>query len=163
MLTALRFLELLALGLWLGALVFFSFMVAPAAFAVLPSRQLAGDLVGHLLPRLHLLGYLCGTVYLVALGVEQRLTQGSLRAVALPMLLVAAILVMTAVSQFGLEPRLAGLRAEMTAAFGAIDQVPRDHPLRVSFGRFHQVSALLLTANLLLVLVVLGLTVRRLR
>ncbi|MFB3127344.1 MAG: DUF4149 domain-containing protein, partial [Candidatus Acidiferrales bacterium] len=43
MLTAARIVETLALGLWLGSMVFLSFVVAPAAFAVLPSRELAGQ------------------------------------------------------------------------------------------------------------------------
>ena len=37
--------RLLLLGLWLGAAMFFSFAVAPSAFAVLPARELAGAIV----------------------------------------------------------------------------------------------------------------------
>ena len=39
------FIETLLLSLWLGAMVFFSFAVAPSAFAVLQSRHLAGLIV----------------------------------------------------------------------------------------------------------------------
>ena len=37
--------RLLLIGLWLGASVFFSFILAPSVFAVLPTRDLAGAVV----------------------------------------------------------------------------------------------------------------------
>jgi len=43
-------LQLATLAVWLGAALFFSVAVAPALFAVLPSRTLAGEVVGRLLP-----------------------------------------------------------------------------------------------------------------
>jgi hypothetical protein len=57
---------------------------------------------------------------------------------------------------------MADLRAEMKAAFGGVDQTPRDHTLRVRFGRLHGYSSLLMTANLALVLGLFVLAVRRL-
>ena len=163
MLTAARIVETLALGLWLGSMVFLSFVVAPAAFAVLPSRELAGQLVGHTLARLYLLGYVCGALFLLALVVEQRLSGASLRAVALPIGLLAAMLLLIFCNQYFLGERLAALRTEMTATFGSIDQTPRDHALRAAFGRYHGVSAVLMSANMLLTLVLFVLTVRRFR
>jgi hypothetical protein len=41
--------RLTLLGLWLGAMAFFSFVVAPSAFAVLPQQQMAGALVSRTL------------------------------------------------------------------------------------------------------------------
>jgi len=41
--------ELVALSLWLGAAVLFAAVVAPALFAVLPSRASAGEVVGRVL------------------------------------------------------------------------------------------------------------------
>lgn len=163
MLTVVRFLELLALGLWLGAMVFFAFVVAPAAFSVLPTRQQAGDLVAWILPRLHLFGLVCGIAYLLGLFIEQRLLGSSLRGLALPVGVLAVVLLLTLLNHYWLGEQLAGLRAEMSAAFGSIDQTPRDHVLRARFGRLHGFSSLLLSANLLLVLGLLALTVRRLR
>lgn len=163
MLTLLRFLQVLALSLWLGGTVFLSFFVAPAAFAVLPTRQLAGDLVGQLLPRLYLLSYACAALYLLSLLVEQRLVGGSLRGLALPVALVVAMLLLLLFNHLYLGERMAGLRVEMTATFGSIDQTPREHALRLRFNRYHGVSSLLLTADLLLLVGLLALTVRRLR
>jgi hypothetical protein len=163
MLTALRFLEFLSLGLWLGALVFFAFIVAPAAFAVLPTREQAGNLVAVVLPRLHLFGMACAGVYLLALFFEQRLTGGSLRTLVLPAAVVGVVVLGTLYSHYGLGGQLADLRAEMIATFGSVDQTPRDHALRLRFGRLHGFSSLLMSVNLLLVLGLLFLAVRRLR
>ncbi len=59
-----RFLYLLALGVWIGEVVFFSFVVAPSVFGVLPSAE-AGRVVGAIFPRYYALGAGAGTVALV--------------------------------------------------------------------------------------------------
>jgi hypothetical protein len=46
------------LAAWLGAALYFSIIVTRAAFAVLPSRTLAGALVGQTLPVLYDTGML---------------------------------------------------------------------------------------------------------
>ena len=48
---------LIALSAWLGAAVIVASVVTPAAFAVLPSRALAGALVGRVLPALFWCNY----------------------------------------------------------------------------------------------------------
>ena len=55
----------LALGLWLGSIVFFSFVAAPRTFAVL-SRDRAGAVVGDIFPRYYRIGVALGTVAVVA-------------------------------------------------------------------------------------------------
>ena len=66
----------LALGLWLGALVFFGAILAPIAFSQLPPLfaspaagvHAAGMVVGDSLVRLHWIGLFCGLIFLVVLG-----------------------------------------------------------------------------------------------
>ncbi len=50
-----RFLMLLSLVVWIGGLIFFAFVMAPALFnpAILPTRQLAGNVVSRTLGTLH--------------------------------------------------------------------------------------------------------------
>lgn len=163
MLTAVRFLQLFAVGVWLGGTVFLSFIVAPAAFTVLPSRQLAGDLVGYLLPRLYILSYVCAVLFLGGLFAEQRLLGGSLRQLVVPVALVLVMVLLLLVNHVYLGSRMASLRGEMTTAFGSVDQTPRQHALRARFNRYHGGSSLLLTADLILLVGLLALTVRRLR
>jgi hypothetical protein len=59
--NVLNFLELLAMVVWAGAIVFFSFFTAPALFGVL-GKDGAGKVVRVLFPRYYLLGALCGAV-----------------------------------------------------------------------------------------------------
>ena len=52
----LRYLMLLSLVVWLGGLIFFSFVLAPTVFTVLPTRHLAGNVVSRSLTALHWMG-----------------------------------------------------------------------------------------------------------
>jgi hypothetical protein len=53
------FAYVLALAVWLGQVVFFSFVVAPQVFGSLPSEQ-AGAVVGLVFPTYYAIGHLCG-------------------------------------------------------------------------------------------------------
>jgi len=163
MVTTLRFLQLLALGVWLGGMAVFSFIVAPAVFAVLPSRHLAGDLVTVALARMYMVSVLCGAVFVGALVAEQMHSGGVLRGIAMPVVLLAAALALGSYNQYGLTPPMAGLRAEMKATFGSVDETPTEHPLRARFNRYHGISMALMSGELLLVAALLFVTVRRFR
>ena len=54
------------IALWLGAMGFFGFVVAPAAFSTL-ERGAAGRFVGVIFPRYYLVGALLGSLALVGL------------------------------------------------------------------------------------------------
>jgi hypothetical protein len=60
----LRFFELLAMVLWLGSVVFFSFFTAPVLFRVFGVEQ-AGRAVRTIFPRYYLLGLICGVILCV--------------------------------------------------------------------------------------------------
>lgn len=100
-----RWVMLLSLGLWLGAIFFFSIAVAPSVFGILGSvsdgRTLAGDIVGRSLAALHYLGLTCGLAYVSAATF--------LRAGGRWLVLTMAGL--TLVSQFLVTPHIHGLRA----------------------------------------------------
>src|SRR5437899_2098491 len=72
--------EVILLALWLGAGIVVSAVVAPAAFAVLPTRTLAGALVGRVLPVIFLSGIAVGAVVIaLAKGSRVRRIAGALR------------------------------------------------------------------------------------
>src|SRR5579863_10219351 len=73
----LRYLMLLSLIVWLGGLIFFAFVLAPTAFSVLPSRHLAGTVVGRSLGALHWMGIVSGIFFLVSSILYSRLSQGT--------------------------------------------------------------------------------------
>src|SRR5437773_12582167 len=73
MTAALRFVHLLALGLWLGSVVFFSLVAAPGLFGALP-RDAAGRAVSAIFPRYYAFGAACGVTALLSgllLGARQ--------------------------------------------------------------------------------------------
>ena len=148
-----RFIQVFALGTWVGSIMYLSFVVAPGAFGVLQSRDQAGLIVGHSLARLHYMGMVAAVLYLVA-GFA---LAPSLKAFVQPAMLgVFFMLLLTVVSQTRVTPRLAELRTEMVS----VDATPKDNPLRVEFDRLHQTSVRIEVVVLLLGIVSLFFTVR---
>jgi hypothetical protein len=142
------------LSAWLGAAVLVAAVVAPAAFAVLPTRTLAGALVGRVLPAIFWSGIVGGAVVGVALlasGVRGW-------AVAAALGLAGAC----AAAQWVVAPRIERARAAIGGPVDALD--PAD-PRRLAFGRLHGFSVAWLgvggVAALLCLLLVLRLTSTR--
>ena len=157
----LRFLMLLSLVVWLGGLIFFAFVLAPTVFSpgLLPSRQMAGSIVGRSLDRLHCMAIVCGTVFLIASMLYSRIASGNARPLAARHVLIALMLLLTVISQFAISPRMHAIRAEA----GVVDDLPPDNPLRMEFDRLHMWSEKFEVAVLLLGLVALYGTAQALR
>src|SRR5256714_9926279 len=149
----LRTLEFLALSVWLGSDVFLSFVVAPGAFRVLGSRDQAGLLVGFALGRMHWIGIVCGLVFLV---VRLARTRSAASLVAPAALCVVFMIVLTAVSERAVSPKMAALRMQM----GSIQATAANNPLLAEFGKLHRVSAALESGVLLAGLTAIYLLVR---
>lgn len=158
MTTTLRFFAILALSTWIGGSFFLMFLEAPDIFRLLPTRELAGAVVGLALARLHLLAMIAAFVFLVCHTWLLKNAQALVRPAAL---LVFAMVILTAASQYGVTPRMADLREDMIAAHGSIDATPKTSPLRVRFARLHVVSVVLEICIFGLGLLVLFLTVRQ--
>lgn len=158
--TLFRFLMLLALVIWLGGLIFFAFVVAPTVFApgILPTRDLAGNVVNRSLGILHIVGLICGVVFVIASLAYGHLVDHSARPFATIHLLVYIMLILTIVAQFGVAPKMAALRHDM----GVIDDIPQSDARRVAFDALHRWSTRLGGSILFLGLGVLFLTARRL-
>jgi uncharacterized membrane protein len=147
----LRFLMLLSLVVWLGGIIFLAFVEAPTAFSpgLLPSRHMAGSIIGRSLDVLHYMAIVSGIVFLVASMVLSRMTAGNARPLAARHLLIALMLLLTMISQFAISPKMHALRAEV----GVIDNLPPDSPQRREFDRLHIWSEKFEEAVLLLGLV----------
>ena len=124
---------MVALSAWLGAAVLVAAVVAPAAFAVLPTRALAGALVGRVLP---VLFYAGATVGIVA-ALTGRTTPPSLGRVIAGVVMAATCLA----AQLLVAPRIERVRRD---AGRPIDELAVGDPRRSSFGRLHGASVLLL-------------------
>jgi len=158
--SVVRFLQLLSLVVWIGGIAFFAFVLAPTVFhpGILPSRQLAGQVVSRSLGILHWMGLTCGVVFLVTSMLDSQITTGFTSIFAARNLLVFAMIVLTLISMFAISTRMLELRNDMVF----IDNVPHDDPRRVEFNRLHEWSTRLEGAVLLLGLGVIFLTARRL-
>jgi hypothetical protein len=115
----------LTLGGWIGAWLLFGLVVAPTAFRVLPSAQLAGSLIGPVLEVLQLFGSAAGL--LLAL-IAWLLGRGVARW-ALPLAMSAACLY----SQFGLSSEIAEIQ---DGAFGP----QGSEALAARFSHLHRLS-----------------------
>lgn len=118
---------------WIGAAALVAAVVAPAAFAVLPTRTLAGALVGRVLPVLFWSGVLIGCA---TAALTWSFPQRAPRTVAV---VVAALA--CAIAQLVVSPRIERIRA---AVGGPIDGLAMGDERRIAFGRLHGVSVGLL-------------------
>jgi len=151
-----RALEFLGLSVWLGSDIFLSFVVAPGAFRVLaPNRDQAGAVVGFALAKMHLIGIACGVLVLLV----RLLRTKSFASLAAPTALcVMLMIVLTAISQLTVTPKMAALRTQM----GSIQATAADSPLLAEFGKLHQVSVTLESGVLLAGMACIFLLVREL-
>ncbi len=128
----LRFLKVLSIALWVGSIFFFAIAVAPVAFSVLPTRTLAGQVVGRSLVSLHWIGIICGLVFLLC-AVLIAFVEGGAKPFHRSDLLVVAMMALTLFAHFGIERRMNNLKDQM----GVIDVVPHEDARRVEFNRLH--------------------------
>ena len=119
-------------ALWLGAAAFFALTVAPSAFAALPSRELAGAVVGRVLPVLFWSGAAVGALLVLLEARGPRAGHWRVRMVASSSIAVACL-----IAQLAIAPRIASLRSEMREPLASL--APTD-PQRVAFGRLHMFS-----------------------
>lgn len=141
------------MGVWLGGICLLSFVVAPGAFGLLPTKDIAGTMVGLTLGRLHLIGIGAGVIYLVAHFLRAATFPAIARYAAIAVLLM---ILLTAFSQFYVTAHMADLRAQM----GSVQNTSADNPLFISFDRLHHLSVWLESTVLLLAIAATYLTVR---
>jgi uncharacterized membrane protein len=149
----LRAIEFLGLSIWLGSDVFLSFVLAPGAFSVLASRDQAGAIVGYSLGRMHWMGIVCGVVILLVRVLRTRGVGGLMAPAALCVMLM---IVLTAISQAAVSPKMAVLRVQM----GSIEATEAGSPLLAAFARLHTISVGLESGVLLAGMAALFLMVR---
>ncbi len=155
--SVLRFFMMLSLIVWLGAILFFGAVLAPTAFRVLPTREMAGSVVAPSLAKLHWIGIVSGIVFAVTSMLHSRLSIGAAQPLAARHVLIFVMITLTLISQFGISSRMNALRTEMSV----IDKIPHDDPRRVQFDALHHWSTRAEMAVLAMGLLVLYLSVRR--
>jgi hypothetical protein len=139
--------RLLILAIWLGAAVFF-IGVAQSAFAVLPSRELAGSVVNRTLAILNYSGMVISLVMIAtSLIATSRVNRLWLWVERFLLLVVAAA---CAVGQFVIGFWLSSIRLQLGRP---IDDVAVDDPLRIQFNALHEYSVWVLFAGMIAALI----------
>ena len=140
--------QVIIAALWLGGALLFVVSVAPAAFAALPSRELAGAVVGRILPVVFWSGAATGVILLMLDVTRGGDTRRRTRLIA-----AAVVAASCLVAQLAIAPRIASLRASLRAPLSSLSI---DDPQRIAFGRLHMFSVAWLGVAMLGAAVVLG-------
>lgn len=120
----------LAIAFWVGGVAIFTFVLTPIIFRSY-DRDAAGQIVGFLFPGYFRWGLGCGLVGLATLLVLRG------RNFIVSLIIILAMLSLTAFGAFYIEPRAAALKREIPSFV----TTPKDHPLRKEFSRLHGISA----------------------
>ena len=132
--------RILLVGLWLGAAVFFV-GTAQNAFAVLPTRELAGAVVSRNLLIVNISGIVIGLILLAASFVKPQNIKPVWRWTE--RLLIIVLTAACAVGQFVIALYLAYVKAQIGKP---IDEAAADDPLKIQFDQLHQYSVWVLMA-----------------
>jgi hypothetical protein len=151
-----RDIRLLLIAVWLGAAVFFSFALAPTVFSVLPTRELAGNVVSRTLMILNLSGFFIGLLLFITAPIGRKFIRVHLLAVE--MIALLTITLMTGIGHWIIAARLAALRLAMRTP---IDELATTDSLRVSFNNLHQYSVIVLSVAMIAAIAALLISARR--
>ncbi len=150
----LRYTHRLLLGLWLGALVCFAAVVAPALFAALSPAE-AGAVVRRVIPRLDQLGVAAGATLIALSLVHDGRPKGR---GLVRVLLFAGMATLAATSLLWVTPAMEELRQQ---AGDKLSELAGEHPIRQKFGRLHGISTALMLLEVVLGLVALAFPLSR--
>jgi len=120
----------LAIALWVGGNALFTLVLTPLLFKT-EARDTAARIVGTFFPGYFRWGLACGGIALFC----RLLSRG--RGIDLAAGILMAMLALTAVQSYYVEPRAAAIKREI----GSFETTTKDHPLRKEFSRLHAVSA----------------------
>lgn len=126
-------LYLIAIALWVGGLWAIGYIAAPVLFASLGDRQLAGMVAGKLFALVGWLGLGCAA-YLIVFALI-RSGAGFFKSPVFWLVLLMGLL--TAASQFGIQPLMAQLKAD------ALPREVMESVLRDRFAAWHGISSIL--------------------
>jgi len=123
-------LQRLLLTVWVGAMWSIGYMVAPVLFAAIESRMQAGAIAGTLFTAVSWIGFVCGGLILL---IQWRAGQRGLGRIAVSC--IVTMLVVTSIGQFGLQPMMADLKAQVPVG------TEMNGALRSQFGMLHGLSS----------------------
>lgn len=149
------------LAVWFGAALFFSVVVAPAAFGVLRlyalpnANEIAGAIVTRSLSAVNIAGFVIAL--LLAVTIFARRDSAGRKSFFAEGICLSVIALATALGHWVIAARMRALRAAMILP---IDQLTADDPRRIAFDSLHGYSVIVLSLAMIAALVALVLMVR---
>ena len=136
--------ELLLIGLWLGAALFFSLAVAPSVFSVLESREMAGYVVNRTLTIVNFSGLAISLILLFMSFIPRG------EATTIWAWLQRILLVFVALA-CGAGQLIIGFYLEQIRGYSdkPISELAADNPIKVQFDTWHQYSVWVLIAGMI--------------
>ena len=150
LLSWITFIHLMSLVVWIGSMIFFSFFGAPSIFNVL-GRELAGDVVGDILPKYWLIGYVCSTTALASLIYLWRYGKSGFTA---RIILLAVMMVSTFYTGLCIGSNAAEIKAQMRTT----EDAGKKEELRNRFSKIHRRSMVMNVIILILGIVTVFMT-----
>jgi len=156
---------LILVACWFGAALFFSVVVAPAAFGVLRSfavpnaSEIAGAIVNRSLGVVNLSGFFIGLVVLLS-GLVLRSSSSRTLSLVLQSISLLILAIATGVGHWVIAARIQALRA---ASQLRIDQLAADDPTKVAFDSLHGYSVQALGIAMIAALVAILVIVRSIK
>ena len=160
--SAVRYVALLSLTVWLGGMVVLGLLVAPSTFGVLQAhdpaagRVLAGALFGVILRQFYILEYACGALILICLLI-MKFVGPPPRAFLLRAAIVVLMVGLAGYAGVPVAREIGQLQARVS---GPINKLAETDPIRMRFDRLHSTSTTLMTVNMVLGLILLSWYVR---
>jgi hypothetical protein len=153
--------RMVLLAMWFGAAVFFSFVVAPAAFGVLRlyglanTSEIAGAIVSRSLSVVNVAGFVIALLLAVTIFARRDLI--GRKGFLAEGICLGVIALTTALGHWFIAARMRALKATMLLP---IDQLTQDDARRVAFNSLHGYSVIVLTIAMIAALVALVLMAR---
>lgn len=153
--------RMVLLAAWFGVALFFSAVVAPAAFGVLRlyglpnASEIAGAIVSRSLAVVNVSGFVIALLLAITIFVRRDLT--GRKSFLVEGISLAVVALMTAVGQWVIAARMRALKATMILP---IDQLTADDARRGAFNSLHGYSVIVLSLAMIAALVALVLMVR---
>jgi hypothetical protein len=141
---------------WLGLAIYFSAVVAPSAFEVLRSfnlanaGEIAGTIVSRALSAVNKSGLLLSLLVLLSAPAFKKYY--GRWSFILQNVLLMTVAILTGAGEWVIAARMRGLRSAMN---GQIDQVPLTDPNRVAFAALHVYSVAALSIAMIAALIVI--------
>jgi hypothetical protein len=137
--------RVLLLIVWVGSAVFFSFVVAPSVFGLVPSRETAGSVVSRSLMILNYSGLMISFILLLSSFIYDKGIS-----IWFERLLLFIVFITTAIGQFVISLQLSQIRNQ---AGRPIEELSMDEPLRIAFNSLHEYSVWVLITGMIAALI----------